>query len=284
MQTITISKRVPNLSVALESRAADMSRALHDTSGESLKAARVAWATFRESHGFKYDAPKLFTYPASQAKLGKSEQFTVGLTIQHAAVAGVETCPWRGECASVCVLDNGNGRYANTQRGRNVKTLFLYEHPEEFTRLLAHELRGLAAKYERVLVRLNVNSDLRYYRILPELVDGELFPNVFFYDYTKNSAVLSGWGMVAAHYRAIYSVNESSDMTKVRAFVARGGTAAIVTARKKNTPPPAYFMGLPVLDGDITDNRYDERGAWVDLSAKGKARALIGKSEFVRAI
>jgi hypothetical protein len=43
-------------------------------------------------------------------------------------------------------------------------------------------------------------------------------------------------------------------------------------------------MGLAVVDGDITDNRYDERGVWVDLSAKGKARALIGKSEFVRAI
>jgi hypothetical protein len=43
-------------------------------------------------------------------------------------------------------------------------------------------------------------------------------------------------------------------------------------------------MGLPVVDGDSTDNRFDERGTWVDLAAKGKARALIGKSEFVRAI
>lgn len=284
MQTITISKRVPNLSVTLESRAQAMASVLYDTNRESLLAARVAWATFRESHGFKYDAPKLFTYPASQAKLGKSEQFTVGLTLQHAAVAGVETCPWRGECASICVLDNGNGRYANTQKGRDIKTQFLHEYPVAFTRLLIEELRGLAAKYERVLVRLNVNSDLRWHRILPALVDGELFPNVFFYDYTKNAAILSGAGMVARNYRAVYSVNESSDIDKVRAFVSRGGTAAIVTTRDKKTPPPAYFMGLAVVDGDITDNRYDERGVWVDLSAKGKARALIGKSEFVRAI
>jgi hypothetical protein len=146
------------------------------------------------------------------------------------------------------------------------------------------ELRGLSAKYERVLVRLNVNSDIRWARILPALVNGEIFPNVYFYDYTKNAAVLSGAGMVGAHYRAVYSVNENSDLDKVAAFVARGGTAAIVTTRKKNTPPPTSFMGLPVLDGDATDNRYDERGAWVDLYAKGKARALIGNSEFVRAI
>ena len=90
--------------------------------------------------------------------------------------------------------------------------------------------------------------------------------------------------MVAANYRAVYSVNESSDLAKVAAFVARGGTAAVVTTRKKNDAPPASFMGLPVVDGDSTDNRFDERGAWVDLAAKGKARALIGKSEFVRAI
>jgi hypothetical protein len=284
MQSVTISKRVPNLSTALESCSEDMGRALDDVEQASLRAARIVWASFRESHGFKYDAPKLLTYPASQAKLGKSKEFTVGLTLQHAAVSGVETCPWRGECARVCVLDNGNGRYANTQQGRNVKTLFLYEHPQEFTRLLAHELRGLSASYERVLVRLNVNSDLRWYRILPQLVDGSTFGNVFFYDYTKNAAVLSGSGMVAANYRAVYSVNESSNLAKVAAFIARGGTAAVVTTRKKNTPPPSTFMGLPVVDGDSTDNRFDERGAWVDLAAKGKARALIGRSEFVRAI
>jgi hypothetical protein len=284
MQKVTIGRRVPNLSNALESCSTDMGRALDDVEDGSLRAARIAWATFRESHGFKYDAPKLLTYPASQAKLAKSKEFTVGLTLQHAAVSGVETCPWRGECARVCVLDNGNGRYANTQKGRNVKTLFLYEHPEEFTRLLAHELRGLSAKFERVLVRLNVNSDLRWYRILPALVDGSTFSNVYFYDYTKNAAVLSGSGMVAANYRAVYSVNESSDLAKVAAFVARGGTAAVVTTRKKNTPPPSTFMGLPVVDGDSTDNRFDERGSWVDLAAKGKARALIGRSEFVRAI
>jgi hypothetical protein len=284
MEPVSIDRRVPNLSVSLESRSANMSAVLNDTHRESLRAARVTWAVFRESKGFKYDAPKLLTYPASQAKLGKSKEFTVGLTLQHAAVSGVETCPWRGECARVCVLDNGNGRYANTQHGRNVKTQFLYEFPVAFTRLLMEELRGLSAKYERVLVRLNVNSDIRWARILPALVNGEIFPNVYFYDYTKNAAVLSGAGMVGAHYRAVYSVNENSDLDKVAAFVARGGTAAIVTTRKKNTPPPTSFMGLPVLDGDATDNRYDERGAWVDLYAKGKARALIGKSEFVRAI
>lgn len=281
---VALSKRIPNLSVALENSIYDLERALTVTDSVALRVARTEWAAYRQVRGFKYSSPKLLTYPNNQAKLGKSEAFTVGLTLQHANTAGVECCPWRGECARVCVLDNGNGRYPNTQKARDVKTKFLFDHPQAFMVLLGQELRELSAKHERVLIRLNMNSDLRFYKILPALVNGELFPNLYFYDYTKNPATLLTDGMVAKNYRLIYSVNESSNMVKVREFVARGGTAAIVTSRTKKDKPPSLFMGLPVVDGDATDNRYDESGSWVDLSAKGKARALIGKSEFVKTI
>jgi hypothetical protein len=284
MKTIYIKRDTPNLSAALENSVYDLERALTVTDSGALRIARTEWANYRQVQGFKYASPKLLTYPANQLKLGKSKEFTVGLTLQHADSAGVESCPWRGECTAICVLDNGNGRYPNTQKARDVKTKFLYDHPQAFMVLLGHELRELSAKYERVLVRLNVNSDLRFYKILPKLVNGELFRNLFFYDYTKNPAILSTSGMVADHYRLVFSVNESSNMVKVRDFVARGGTAAIVTSRTKKASPPSSFMGLPVVDGDATDNRYDESGSWVDLSAKGKARALIGRSEFVKTI
>jgi hypothetical protein len=284
MERVQITAKAPNLSAMLERHAGGLDSAIYDAKDGELSTARDTWAKFRNAYGFKYSAPKLLTYPANQAKLGKSEAFTVGLTLQHADTSGVECCAWRGECTKVCVLDNGNGRYPNTQKARDIKTQFLYQHPRAFMALLGHELRQLSAKYERVLVRLNVNSDLRWHRITPLLVNGDLFPNLDFYDYTKNPAILSGDGMLGLHYRAVYSVNETSDLEKVRAFVARGGTAAIVTSRTKKQAPPDSFMGLPVLDGDATDNRYDERGAWVDLYAKGKARQLIGISEFVRTI
>jgi hypothetical protein len=284
MKRIQITAKAPNLSVMLERRAGGLDSAIYDAKDGELSTARNTWAKFRSVNGFKYSAPKLLTYPANQAKLGKSEAFTVGLTLQHADSAGVECCAWRGECSRVCVLDNGNGRYPMTQKARDIKTQFLYQHPRAFMVLLGHELGQLSAKYKRVLVRLNINSDLRWHRITPLLVNGDLFPNLYFYDYTKNPAILSGDGMLGKRYRAVYSVNESSDLEKVRAFVARGGTAAIVTSRTKKDSSPDSFMGLPVLDGDATDNRYDERGAWIDLFAKGKARALIGNSEFVRTI
>jgi hypothetical protein len=284
MTKISLTKKTPNLSATLESSTYDLDRALTVTDSGALRIARNEWATYRQAQGFKYSSPKLLTYPANQAKLDKSEAFTVGLTLQHADTSGVECCPWRGECTAICVLDNGNGRYPMVQLARDVKTKFLYDHPQAFMVLLGHELRELSTKFERVLVRLNMNSDLRFYKILPKLVNGEIFRNLFFYDYTKNPATLSTNGIVAKQYRLVYSVSESSNMVKVREFVANGGTAAIVTSRTKKQAPPASFMGLPVVDGDITDNRYDERGVWVDLSAKGKARALIGNSEFVRTI
>jgi hypothetical protein len=284
MERVQITAKAPNLSAMLERYGVGLDSAIYSPEDGELSTARGTWAKFRRAHGFKYSAPKLLTYPANQAKLGMSEAFTVGLTLQHADTSGIEACAWRGECTRVCVLDNGNGRYPMTQKARDIKTQFLYQHPRAFMVLLGHELRQLSATYERVLVRLNVNSDLRWHRITPLLVNGDIFPNLDFYDYTKNPAILSGDGMLGLRYRAVYSVNESSDLEKVRAFVARGGTAAIVTSRTKTQAPPDSFMGLPVIDGDASDNRYDERGAWVDLYAKGKARQLIGLSEFVRTI
>lgn len=281
--SVKVRTKVLNLGVRLE-QVAHLIGDAHERF--NLRNAQATWALFRSTHGFKRSATKLLTYPDAQLKLGKSKEFTVGLTLQHADVSGVETCAWRGECTKVCVLDNGNGRYANTQKGRDVKTKFLNQYPELFAVLLIDELRSLAQKYDRVLVRLNVNSDIRWYRIFVDLTNGKVpgLRNVFFYDYTKNPAILSGNGKVAKNYRMAYSVNENSDLDKVRAFVARGGTAAIVTSRKKSDAPPKRFMGLRVVDGDATDNRYDERGVWVDLSAKGKARALIGVNDFVRSI
>jgi hypothetical protein len=210
-----------------------------------------------------------------QHKLKKSLTYTAGLTLQHANVSGLETCPWRGHCTSVCVLDNGNGRYATVQHARNVKTQFLAKHPESFITILASEIKKLSNIHDKVLIRLNTNSDIRWHLVLKSAVNEHpLLPNVYFYDYTKNPAVLLTDGMVGTRYRMVYSVNETSDMNKVIAFLNRGGTAAIVTNRKKNQSTLDTFLGVPVLDGDLHDDRYHESGSWIDLAAKGKAKKM----------
>jgi len=263
------------LSFLLESKKDELDKAFNEgVDGVGVRESRAVWKQFRIDNGFGSYA-NLLTLPDVQHKLKKSEIYTVGLTIQHANVSGIETCAWRGHCTSVCVLDNGNGRYSSVQKARNVKTQFLAKHSADFLRILGSEIKKHSDENEKVLVRLNVNSDLRWYEILPTLSNGHpQMPNVYIYDYTKNPAVLHGDGKVGRKYRAVYSVNEKSDLARVRSFISRGGTAALVTNRKKNGKILESFLGIPVVDGDLSDDRYHEHGVWVDLAAKGKARQM----------
>ena len=263
------------LSQILEAKSESLNQSfLEGINSINLKESRAQWKGFRINSGFSSYAD-LLTLPSVQHKLKKSKIYTVGLTIQHADVSGIETCAWRGHCTSVCVLDNGNGRYSSVQKARNVKTQFLSQYPEDFIRILGSELKKHSTEKEQVLVRLNVNSDLRWYKVLDSLANGTSgLDNVYIYDYTKNPAILTGDGMVGVKYRAVYSVNENSDLDKVVSFISRGGTAALVTNRKKNQPTNDFFMGEPIVDGDLSDDRYNEKGVWVDLAAKGKARTM----------
>lgn len=263
------------LSILLESKKDIIQESFNNgVNGVGLKEARLDWLNFRKENGFS-SYSDLLTYPEAQHKLKKSAIYTVGLTIQHADVSGIETCPWRGQCTSVCVLDNGNGRYAIVQKARNVKTQFLAKNPTSFMTILASEIQKMSKIHDKVLLRLNVNSDIRWHLILEELSNGhDKLRNVFLYDYTKNPAVLSTGGMVGLRYRQVYSVSENSDMARVVSYVNRGGTAAIVTNRQKNSPTLDSYLGAKVLDGDKHDDRYHEHGAWIDLAAKGKARKM----------
>lgn len=265
----------PVLSFLLESKSKEIEKAFIDGClGIGIKEAKAEWVDFRKKNGFGSFAD-LLTYAESQHKLKKSKIYTAGLTLQHANVSGIETCPWRGHCTSVCVLDNGNGMYPTVQKARNVKTQFLAKKPIAFMTILGNEIKKLSDVHEKVLIRLNTNSDIRWHIILPSVTDSHpSLENVYFYDYTKNPAILSTDGMVRSRYRMVYSVNEHSNMRNVYSFVRRGGTAAIVTNRKKEEEVMNSFMGLPVIDGDRHDDRYHERGVWIDLAAKGKARKM----------
>lgn len=272
---ISLTEKSPMLTKKLERMSSALQNAFDEgLVGVGLRESRSLWKRYRINEGYSGYA-NLLTLPENQKKLGKSDIFTVGLTLQHASVSGVETCAWRGHCTSVCVLDNGNGRYNAVQVARNTKTRFLSEFPEDFVRILASEIKKHSDERETVLVRMNVNSDIRWYSVLPNFANGHpSLPNVMIYDYTKNPAVLGGNGKVGSRYRNIYSVHENSSLWRVREFVARGGTAAIVTNRKKSGEVMPEFLGLPMVDGDTSDDRYNESGVWVDLAAKGKARTM----------
>jgi hypothetical protein len=248
-----------------------------------------AIVTVRAEHGFVPRYAPLLTSPDAQHKLAMGKVPSFGLTLASADMSGHEACSYRTwACTQVCVVKNGNGRYDSVQRAWLWRTALLTESPVLFSWQHGYELGCAVRRYGRILERPNVNSDIPWYRITPSL--GSL-PDIGIYDYTKSPAVLRE-GFTAPGFTLAYSWNENSDIGKVRAYLARGGHVAIVTDRKRGHSVDANGIrrslgvgrSVRVMDADVTDEwiiRPNARGTVGDLTAKGKARSLVGRSRFV---
>lgn len=242
-------------------------------------------AHHRAALGFKNVAADMLTPPDANHKLEMASMHTFGLTLAHAALSEWNACPWAGDCTKVCVLNNGNGRYSSVQNAWRWRTNFLAQNPLEALYRIGWELgRAIRVKGE-ILFRPNVNSDLLWHKILPTL--GQI-SEIHTYGYTKNPAVLLTDGVIGG-LRYAYSWNENSDAEKVRAFLYNGGTVALVTNRKPKSDIDKDMVrealsvcpSVHVADADVTDEWMFVPGTIGDLSAKGKARELIGRSGFV---
>ncbi len=267
----------------------------------SLSTARRTASEHRQTWGFSPSAtPRILTAPAENLKLDKSVIPAYGITLSHFSFrsrAGATPtgrprrfnfCPNAGHCTKVCVLDNGSGRYDSVQRGRGWKSDLLLHDPFSFFTLLGDEIRRAIRKHpDGILCRPNVNSDLQWELIAPALVDGSLFQDsVRFYGYTKLPEYLTGDGNVTPYYRLAYSWSERSpSWGNVLHFLGQGGSVAVVTDRKPHTPirqwAPQSFLDGRIADADLTDEWISQPGTIGDLSAKGKARQLIGRSDFI---
>jgi len=253
------------------------------------------WAQVREEWGLAPRAP-LLTPPDANAKLAKGVVPSYGLTLQHHVQRinpklVINACPNAGDCTKVCVLDNGNGGFQKVQLARRAKTAFLAEQPTAFSYLLGWELRR-ASEEQSILFRPNVNSDVAWERLLPSLTNGDVFLGaVTSYGYSKRPEVLDTDGWLGSHYRVAYSWSEKSDPQAVWEFLERGGSVAMVTSRRKGdfTQRQVHMPGADHLfinhyrhvDADLTDEWIFKEGVVGDLSAKGRARRLIGSSGFV---
>lgn len=263
----------------------------------ALTSARVRMANYRSLHGFAAQWTTILTEPGGNLKLDKAATPSYGITLQHYVVKSAvdgktrNLCPNAGDCTKVCVLDNGAGRYDTVQRARRWKTDFLAHDPFAFFVHLGWELARAIYKHGKghggvvILLRPNVNSDLEWEKIAPSLFDGSIFDAaIMSYGYTKLETVLATDGWLAPYYRVAYSWNERTIddglQPLVSAFLKRGGSVAQVTDRKRYQPvhEPRSFK---VVDADLTDEWIFQMNTIGDLSAKGSARNLIGKSGFV---
>ena len=241
----------------------------------------------RVAVGFKPRVSDILTPPDANAKLDKGATPTYGLTLAHATLTAWNACPWSGVCATnVCVLNNGKGRYSSVRNAWRWRTTFLAEDTATALYRIGYELGRAVRKHGAILFRPNVNSDVLWHRVIPTLGDLE---NVTTYGYTKNPAIMVGDGRIGG-IRYAYSMNENSNADRVREFVTNGGAVAVVTNRMPHAPINADRVrgslwipdSVAVVDADATDEWMLADNVIGDLSAKGRARDLIGSNAFVR--
>ena len=182
---------------------------------------------------------------------------------------GINVCPHASKgCAAACLFKSGfGGMYDKVQEGRRNKTEWFLTNRNEFMEQLVSEVDKLVKKHKgtdkTVTFRLNGTSDIRWEKI--KVRDGknifELFPDVQFYDYTKNPKRFDG--SMPSNYHLTFSRSESNHK-KAMEILGKGYNVAMVFDKL-----PAEFDGYTVIAGDDTDLRFlDAKGVIVGLTYK----------------
>lgn len=237
-----------------------------------INGAKVQWAKFRSKFGFKIpnnvNSLIFGTIPTNNKKYDKSKELIYGLSLAQSNLSGINVCHWSSpECRANCVGYNGNNGYPSIMRARIAKTQFLFDHPEEASIILAEfwERANEKVLSDEVGGRLNTFSDLNWIEVAPWIF--ERFPDINFYDYTKD------WNRESPfeNYHLTYSVSEFTKDEQILDYLEMGKNVAIVFASWSTLP--TEYLDFPVIDGDKTDVRWkDKPGVIVGLKRKGKLK------------
>lgn len=215
---------------------------------------------------------------AKLAKNGKiNHQYTYGLYLAPASTSGYNVCSHSTpECRLGCLATSGRAGMeilagkTKTSDCRESKTRLFYEQPEFFMAWLIAEIKQYRQQAINdnygFSVRLNCTSDIDWQNVS---VNGmnifEIFPDVDFYDYTKNSNKFQN---IAPNYHLTYSFT-GRNQYQCEALLKRGFNIAVIFNVKNANDLPKTFMGYPVINGDETDYRInDAKGVIVGLKFK----------------
>jgi len=211
-------------------------------------------------------------------KNGKvSQQYTYGLYLAPAKTSGYNVCPFSTpECRKGCL--NTSGRAALeliagktiTQQCRIRKTRLFYEEPEFFMAWMLAELKHFQQKAKKdgyfFSARLNCTSDIDWANVT---VNGknvfEIFPDVNFYDYTKNP---NKYYNRPSNYDLTFSYT-GRNWKSCKEVLNMGENIAMVFNVKHESELPYAYKGYPIINGDLTDYRIaDAKGIIVGLKWK----------------
>ena len=215
------------------------------------------------------------------SKLAKNQkvngQMTYVVYMSPANQSGYNVCPTSTpECRLGCLSTSGRAAM-DINCGANIivnsrikKTRLFFENNLFYMNWLVAEIKNARVQaikkgYE-FSVRLNGTSDIDWNEYkLNNLTVFETFPDVQFYDYTKNPTKLDN---LAANYHLTFSYS-GHNVSTCKKVLSKGYNVAVVFNVQKNQPLPETFLGYKVIDGDLTDYRpADEKNVIVGLRWK----------------
>lgn len=224
--------------------------------------------------------PKLVTVNRKLELVDESDPYmTAGVQLAPSHASGYNTCANANGCAHVCLFGAGHGQRHMIHDGKHtvwiariVRTILFYEYRDQFMAQLIKEMQAFKRKAKRkgykTAFRPNVISDIDWIKLGPAIFDQGMD---VVYDYAK---VVKRINYHSEKYHITLSRQETTSDSLVFDTVSSGVNVAVVFSTKKGQPLPATYLGLPVLDGDLTDNRFnDPAGHIVGLREKKTGKA-----------
>ena len=197
----------------------------------------------------------------------------------------MNTCPKASAgCKAGCLNTAGHGgmfkagETTNTvQEARKRRTVFFKTNKDLFMETLITDITKAIKQAERKgmtpVFRLNGTSDILWENIY---VGGknvfEHFPTVQFYDYSK---ILNRKVKHLGNYHLTFSRSEDNDADVMKAL-EQGYSIAVVFDEV-----PATWNGVPVVDGDLDDLRFNNTHLDLVIGLKAKGRAKKDTTGFV---
>lgn len=225
------------------------------------------------------------------------EYLTGGLSMspKTSGNTGVDMCTDSSPaCVAGCLNETGLATiFDSIQIARKAKTAFFVANPIDAKSMIIRDIYRLNKKAKKegklLAVRLNMFTDVVWEREFPEVF--KEFPDVQFYDYTKHSERFYKGYRLPENYHLTFSRSEKN-ARKVDNVLKRGGNVAAVFHnpgsftgnRAGKQVLPEVWNGYSVIDGDISDMRFEDgENVIVGLKLKAantKKRENIIKSGF----
>lgn len=199
---------------------------------------------------------------------------------------GVNLCSHASKgCAKACLFASGAARFNRVQKGKINKSEYFIANKKGFMVQLFNEITHIVkmhkavvgekqlngnkvVRYKKFAIRLNGTSDIPFENIIVKDNKNifELFPNVQFYDYTKNHKRFEH--VQSPNYHLTFSRSETNDNESL-SLLYRGYNVAYVFGVSNENELPKTYNGFKVINGDESDLRFlDEENVIVGLKYK----------------